>query len=84
MTTSYKNEAWDLVEILAVRNPIGSKWVFIKKLNTEGIVEKYKASLVAKSYSRVEGIDFGDTFSLVSKLTSIRVLYILLLVLILK
>jgi hypothetical protein len=25
-----KNEAWDLVELLAGRNPIGIKWVFKK------------------------------------------------------
>jgi hypothetical protein len=37
-------------------------------------VEKYKVWLVAKGYSQVEGIDFGDIFSPVSKLTSIRFL----------
>jgi hypothetical protein len=34
-------------------------------------VEKYKAWLVVKGYSQVEGIDFGEIFSLVSKLNSI-------------
>ena len=28
--------------------------------------------MVAKGYSQVEGIDFGEIFSLVAKLTSIR------------
>jgi hypothetical protein len=37
-------------------------------------VEKYKSWLVAKGYSQVEGIDFGEIFSLVAKLTSIRFL----------
>ena len=66
-----KNEACDLVDFLTRRKPIGRKWVFKKKLNAEGKMEKYKAQLVAKGYSQVEGIDFGETFSLVSKLTSI-------------
>jgi hypothetical protein len=35
-------------------------------------VEKYKARLVEKGYSQVEGIDFDEIFSLVAKLTSIR------------
>jgi hypothetical protein len=35
-------------------------------------VEKHKAWLVEKGYSQVEVIDFGEIFSLVSKLTSIR------------
>ena len=46
-----KNDAWDLVELSIVRNPIGNKWVFKKKLNAEGKVEKYKAQLVEKGYS---------------------------------
>jgi hypothetical protein len=51
MASLDKNEAWDLVELPNGRNPIGSKWVFKKKLNVEGKVEKYKARLVAKGYS---------------------------------
>ena len=45
-----KNEAWDLVEFLGGRKPIGSKWLFKKKLNATGKVEKYKDRLVAKGY----------------------------------
>jgi hypothetical protein len=37
-------------------------------------VDKYKARLVGKGYSQVEGIDFGEIFSLVSEFTSIRFL----------
>eukprot|EP00253_Pinus_taeda_P020988 PITA_20988 len=74
MASLHKNEAWDLVELLAGREHIGSKWVFKKKTNAEGKVEKYKARLVAKGYSQVTRIDFGDIFSLVAKVTSIRLL----------
>ena len=63
-----------MVELLARRKPIGSKWVFKKKMDVEGKVEKYKAWLVEKGYSQVPGIDFGDIFSLVSKVTSITLL----------
>ena len=35
-------------------------------------MEKCKTWLVSKGYSQVEGIDFGDIFSPVAKLTSIR------------
>ena len=37
-------------------------------------MEKYKARLVAEGYSQVPGIDFGDIFSPVSKVTYIRLL----------
>ena len=59
-----KNAFWDLVELPTRRNPIGRKWVFKKNLNEEGKVEKYKSRLVAKGYSQVEGIDFGEIFLL--------------------
>eukprot|EP00253_Pinus_taeda_P024463 PITA_24463 len=67
MAALHKNEVLDLVELRARRKPIGSKWVFKKKTNAEGKVEKYKARLVAKGYSQVSGIDFGDIFSPMAK-----------------
>ena len=67
-----KNEAWDLVEFSNGRKIVGSKWVLKKKLNATRKVEKYKARLVEKGYSHVEGIDFGEIFSPVVKFTSIR------------
>jgi hypothetical protein len=69
-----KNEAWDIVELLAGRKSVGSKWLFKKNFNAQGKVEKYKARLVAKGCSQVEGIDFGEIFFPVAKLTSIRFL----------
>eukprot|EP00253_Pinus_taeda_P036357 PITA_36357 len=72
MASLHKNEAWDLVELPAERKTIGSKWVFKKKTNIEGKVEKYKARLVAKGYSQMPRIDFGDICSPVAKITSIR------------
>jgi hypothetical protein len=81
METLDKNEAWDLLEFLTGKNPIGKKWVFKKNLNSEVKVKKYKSRLVAKGYSQVEGIDFGEIFS---PITSIIFLYMLLLHLILK
>ena len=52
MASLHKNEAWDMVELSAGRNPIGRKWVFKKKMNVEGKVEKYKARLEQKVIPR--------------------------------
>ena len=71
MASLHKNEAWDLVDLSVGRKPIGSKWVFKKNMNVEGKVEKYKSRLVAKGYSQVSGIYFGDIFSSIAKLASI-------------
>ena len=43
MASLHKNEAWDLVELPARRKPIRSKWVFKKKMDVKGKVEKYKS-----------------------------------------
>ena len=63
---------WDLVELPYGRRTIGSKWVFNNKMNVVGHVEKFKDRMVSKKYSQVEGVNSGEIFSLVAKLTSIR------------
>jgi hypothetical protein len=74
MESLKKNDTWDLVSFPDGRKKIGSKWVFERKTNEASCVDKFKALMVAKGYSQVEGIDFNEIFSHVSKLTSIRVL----------
>jgi hypothetical protein len=45
-----------------------------KNLSVVGQVKKFQDQLVAKGYSRVERVEFGEICSSVEKLTSIRVL----------
>ena len=37
-------------------------------------IERYKARLVAQGYSQTAGIDYGETFALVAKMSTIRTL----------
>ena len=48
--------------------------MFMTKHNAKGRVEIYKARLVAKGYSQRKGIDFKETFSLVSTKDSILII----------
>src|SRR6187455_1728529 len=68
-----RNEVWSLVE-RSKQNVIGTKWVFRNKQDEHGVVTRNKARLVAKRYSQVEGLDFGETYAPVARLESIRIL----------
>ena len=74
MTSMSQNKVWSLVDFPDDCRPIGCKWVFKTKRDAKGQVERYKARLVAKGYSRREGIDFKESFSLVSTKDSLRII----------
>lgn len=69
-----ENETWEIVQLPKNKRPIGCRWIYKVKLNPDGTMERYKARLVAKGYHQKEGIDFLDSFALVSKVVTVRLL----------
>jgi hypothetical protein len=67
-----KNKTWELVPRPLNENVIGDKWVFRNKMDEVGKVTRNKARLVCKGHAQVEGIDYGETFSPVARMESIR------------
>jgi hypothetical protein len=68
-----RNRVWHLVPC-PNQNVVGIKWVFCNKQDEHGVVTRNKARLMAKGYSQVEGLDFGETYAPISRLESIRIL----------
>ena len=70
----HKLKTWTLVNRPPDANVIGSKWIFKLKRGVSGKIVKYKARLVAQGFTQVPRLDYGDTFALVAKLMTIRIL----------
>ncbi|GKD06680.1 retrovirus-related pol polyprotein from transposon TNT 1-94 [Tanacetum coccineum] len=68
------NDVWELVPHPKSTTIIGTKWVYRNKLDKNGIVSQNKARLVAQGYNQQEGINYDETYALVARLESIRIL----------
>ena len=69
-----KNNTWELVDRPTHKKAIGVKWVYRTKLNYDGSINKHKARLVVKGYAQMFSVEFLETFALVAKLDTIRML----------
>lgn len=67
-----KNNTWSLVPCTTNANPVKCKWIYRIKGNSNSIIERHKARVVAQGYSQEHGIDYFDTFSPDIKPTKIR------------
>jgi len=66
---------WELVSAPTEAVTVGCRCVFTLKYRPDGSVDRYKARLVAKSYTQTYGIDYFETFSPVVRINSIRILF---------
>src|SRR4051812_25658277 len=70
----YENKVWTLVDLPDVRQAIEIKWIFKRKTGVDSSVTIYKARIVAKGFRQVQGVDYDESFSLVSMLKSVRIM----------
>nr|GEY76964.1 zinc finger, CCHC-type [Tanacetum cinerariifolium] len=68
------NNMWVLVDLPPGCKYLGCKWIFKRKLKVNETIEKFKARLVIQRIRQKSGIDYFDTYALVARIITIRLL----------
>jgi hypothetical protein len=67
-----ENGTWKQVIPPKGANLISSKWVYTIKLKPDGSIERFKARLVARGFSQVQGMDYNETFAPTVRMDTLR------------
>ena len=67
------NGTWCVTDLPPGKKALDSRWVYKIKYNSDSSLEHLKSQLVVFENHQVEGIDYLDTFSLVTKITTVGV-----------
>ena len=72
-----ENKTWEVVDRPTNRKVLTSRWVFKRKLGSDGEVARHKARFVVRGFSQIYGLDFDETYASVVKSASYRLLFAL-------
>ena len=72
-----KHNACQLLDKPQDKEIIRLKWVYRIKYNDDGLIQIYKACLVAKGYSQQPGVDYNEAFAPVARMKTIRIVLVL-------
>ncbi|CAL8167682.1 unnamed protein product [Prunus armeniaca] len=72
MQSLHENHTYDQVNLPKGRRALKNKWVYRLKTEENNSKPRFKARLVVKGFSQKKGIDFEEIFSLIMKMSSIR------------
>ncbi|MCO5577288.1 hypothetical protein L7F22_031115 [Adiantum nelumboides] len=76
MDALYDNETLEFVPLPKGKKPIGYRWVYKVKHNSDSTISKYKARLVAKGYAQIYGIDHEEIFAPIAKMATVRAIIV--------
>nr|GEW72856.1 hypothetical protein [Tanacetum cinerariifolium] len=61
-------DVWTLVDLPQGKRAIGSKWVFINKMDERGVVIRNKARLVSQGHTQEERIEYDEVFAPIARI----------------
>ena len=67
-----RNNAWEIVPRSGGKSVVGSRWIYKVKQDADGSVNKYKEIFVAQGFSKIEEIEYEETFAPVARYSSIQ------------
>lgn len=76
ITALEQTGTWTIKDLPRRKKPVSSKWVFRIKYHSDGSIERYKACVVVRGDTQVEGLDYTEIFAPVAKLVSLRTLFV--------
>ncbi|PHT78051.1 hypothetical protein T459_16103 [Capsicum annuum] len=72
--SNLRNDTWELVHLPSKNKPLGSKWIFKRKMKVDGTIDKYRTRLVVNGFKQKTGLDYFNTYSPVTRITLIQML----------
>jgi len=59
---------WELVPLPYGKFVVGFRWTFAIKVGLDDTIDRLKTCLVAKGYTQIFVLNYGDSFSLLAKM----------------
>lgn len=69
-----ENKTWSIVKLPKGQKVVGARCIYKTKFHSDGSIEQYKARLVTRGFTQTFGVDYKETFALVAKMNTVRVL----------
>ena len=69
-----RNGTWEITVLPPGKHAIGCQWLYKTKYKSDGTIDRFKSRLVILGCKQQAGVDYGETFAPVAKMTTVRTL----------